>query len=210
MDGYYKQAQVKDKICLHHTGGSHNPFWVIDGWMAAKKKIGTAWVIGGKANPPYKDEHDGRIVNYYMDQYWSHHLGIREANYQITKATVPIELCNYGGLIQNSSGQFLTYVNSLVPPDQVTKCSFRGYEYFEAYTVNQIEALKTLLLDIASRHTIDLHEGMYKMLKNGKKAFELQTSALSGKPGLWSHGNYRRDKTDVAPQENLIEMILSL
>lgn len=210
MDGYYKQVYPKDKIVLHHTAGSHQPHWVCDGWLAAKKKIGTAFVIGGKANPPFKDEYDGMIVQYYDDQFWSHHLGISETNYGITKASVGVELCNYGGLIQNRQGQFLTYVNSLVPPDQVTKCSFRGFDWFEAYTEKQIEALKTLLLDIAARHTIDLHEGIYKMLKNGKKAFELQTSALAGKPGIWTHSNFRRDKSDCSPQEALIEMILSL
>ena len=213
MENWYKQVFKKDKIVLHHTAGSHQPHWVIDGWNANKKKIGTAWVIGGKANPPYKDEYDGKVVNYFNDDYWSHHLGIRETGYAITKASIGIELCNYGGLVKNSQGQFgqfLTYVGTLVPPDQVTECEFRGFKYYETYTDAQLESLKTLLLNISSHHNIDLHEGLYKMLKNGNKAFELQTSALSGKPGLWTHANYRRDKTDCSPQFKLIEMILSL
>lgn len=210
MDNWYKQVFPKDKIVLHHTAGSHHPHFVIDGWNANKKKIGTAWVIGGKANPPWPDLFDGEKVNYYDDKYWSHHLGISETNYNITKASIGVELCNYGGLVKNQHGQFLTYVGTLVPDNQVVRCEFRGFAYYELYSDLQIHRLKYLLLDIANRHNIDLHEGLYKMLKNGNKAFEMQTSALSGKPGLWTHTNYRRDKTDCSPQANLIEMVLSL
>lgn len=207
---YYKQVFPKDKIVLHHTAGSHQPYWVCDGWNAQKKKIGTAWVIGGKANPPFENLYDGLCVKYYDDQYWSHHLGITETNYGITKASIGIELCNYGGLVKNNNGQYLTYVGTPVPEDQVVSCDFRGFKFYEAYTDAQLSTLKYLLLDIANRHNIDLHEGLYKLLKTGKNAFDLQTSALSGKPGLWTHVNVRRDKTDCSPQDKLIEIILSL
>lgn len=209
---YYPQHYPKKQIVLHHTAGSHHPGWVADGWDANKKKIGTAWIIGGKANPPFKDDQDGRVVEYFPDTAWAHHLGISDSNYAITKASIGIELCNYGQLILNKTGQYLTYVNSLVPPDQVVRLDkpFRGYEFFEAYTEAQIESLRVLLLDIASRHNIDLHEGMYKLLKNGGRAFEMQTSALGGKPGLYTHVNYRRDKIDCYPHPGLVEMILNL
>lgn len=210
MENYYKQVFKKDKIVLHHTAGSHNPHWVLDGWNANKKKIGTAWVIGGMANPPYKDVFDGDVVNYYDDKYWSHHIGIPESNYHITKPSIGIELCNYGYLVKNNYGTYLTYVGTVVPPEQVVSCDFRGFSFYEAYTEAQIIKLKALLLDIAERHTIDLHEGLYKMLKNGNKAFEYQTSARSGRPGLWTHGNFRKDKWDCSPQGKLIDMILSL
>lgn len=207
---FYKQKVTKDKIVLHHTAGSHQPHWVIDGWEANKRKVGTPWVIGGMANPPYKNEFDGTVVKYFDDEYWAHHLGIVERGYFITKSSIGIETCNYGGLIKNKYGQYLTYVGSLVPEDQVAECDFRGYKYYEAYTELQLISLRMLLLDIASRHNIDLHLGLYALIKAGKKAFEKQSSALAGKPGLWSHGSYRSDKTDCSPQEALIEMILSL
>lgn len=202
----------KDKIVLHHTGGSHNPYWTIDGWNAKQNKICTPWIIGGKANPPYKDISDGNMIAYFQDVYWSYHLGIKEKNHFISKKAIGIELCNYGELIRTKDDRFMTYVNTYVPSDQVCPCVFRGFNYYEAYSEKQLSTLKTLLINRAILHGIDLHEGLYKLLKTGSKtkAFELNQKALAGAPGLWSHTSYRLDKRDVSPQPNLIEMILSL
>lgn len=209
---YYKNAYKKDKIVIHHTAGSHQPLWTIDGWQATNKKIGTAFIIGGKSNDPkYPDDFDGAQYKYFDPKYWSLHLGIKEGtNYPITKASIGIELCNYGQLIKNEEGRYLTRVNSVVPEDQVVKCSFRGYEYYEAYTVKQVATLKKTLLALAEEFNIDIRAGIQCLLKKGCKAFELQTSALAGKPGLWTHVNYRKDKWDCSPQDILIEMIMSL
>jgi hypothetical protein len=39
---------------------------------------------------------------------------------------------------------------------------------------------------------------------------ELNTAALSGFPGIWSHTNVRADKNDVFPQKELLQLIKSL
>jgi len=48
------------------------------------------------------------------------------------------------------------------------------------------------------------------MNKVGASPFEVNADALSGNPGIWSHSNVRRDKSDISPQPQLIELILSL
>jgi N-acetyl-anhydromuramyl-L-alanine amidase AmpD len=212
--GFYKQKLPKNKIVLHHTAGSHNPYYVVDGWRANKNKVGTAYVIGGMDNNiklPYPDLYDGTILEYFNPDHWAHHLGINETNYAITKSSVGIELCNYGYLIKNDRFQYLTYHGQVVPESQVEQCKFRGYDYYEKYTEAQIQSLKELLLELATRYSIDLHEGIYTLLKKGNKSFEYQSSAIQGKGGLWTHTNYRKaGKWDCSPQSGLVEMILSL
>jgi hypothetical protein len=44
----------------------------------------------------------------------------------------------------------------------------------------------------------------------GRPAFELNPEALAGYGGLWTHTNYRSDKTDCSPQPELIDLIISL
>ena len=46
--------------------------------------------------------------------------------------------------------------------------------------------------------------------KVGACPFEMNEDALAGNPGIWSHSNVRRDKSDVSPQPQLVELILSL
>ncbi len=212
--GYYKQKQPKTKIVLHHTAGSHNPYYVIDGWRANKNKVGTAYVIGGMGNDkskPFPNEYDGTILEYFNPDHWAHHLGINETNYAITKSSVGIELCNYGYLIKNESNQFITYNGVVIPYSEVAECKFRGFDFYERYTDAQIQSLKELLLELATRYAIDLHDGIYTLLKKGNKAFEYQSSAVQGKGGLWTHTNYRKaGKWDCSPQAGLVEMILSL
>lgn len=40
--------------------------------------------------------------------------------------------------------------------------------------------------------------------------FELQNAALLGQEGIWTHTNYRKDKSDMSPQPELLQMIKSL
>jgi N-acetyl-anhydromuramyl-L-alanine amidase AmpD len=208
--GFYKQKLPKNKIVLHHTAGSHNPYYVVDGWRANKNKVGTAYVIGGMGN---KGENlfDGMVMEYFNPDHWAHHLGINETNYAITKSSVGIELCNYGYLIKNESNQYITYNGVVIPEAEVEQCKFRGFDYYEKYTDAQIQSLRELLIEIATRYAIDLHDGIYTLLKKGNKAFEYQSSAIQGKGGLWTHTNYRKaGKWDCSPQAGLVEMILAL
>ncbi|MEQ8330025.1 MAG: N-acetylmuramoyl-L-alanine amidase [Longimicrobiales bacterium] len=46
--------------------------------------------------------------------------------------------------------------------------------------------------------------------KVGTSAFEYDDDALAGKPGVWTHTNVRKDKTDCSPQPKLIKMLKSL
>lgn len=79
----------------------------------------------------------------------------------------------------------------------------------------QIKSLKALLLLLKDKHDIDIHAGLVSHLhensKDQHRAFEYNESMSRGRvTGVLSHTNVRSDKSDVFPQKELIEMLLTL
>lgn len=62
------------------------------------------------------------------------------------------------------------------------------------------------------RDNIDIKLGLVSEIKEkGVKAFEFNEDAYYGRiKGMWSHTNVRKDKVDMFPQKELIDMLLSL
>jgi hypothetical protein len=219
-DEFYNEVFEKNTLYIHHTAGSHRPDWVCNGWDHDKTtaglslKVATAYIIGGTSTRDLTDiTWDGVIVKAFDDKYWAHHLGSKEANNSIlNKQSIGIEICNYGPLTLGKDGNYYTYVNSQVPKEMVVKLDkpFRGFTYYHAYTPKQLVALKELILDIARRHPkIDVKQGLHSLMST-PDAFELNQAAVKGLGGLWSHSSVRKDKFDVYPHPQLIELIKSL
>lgn len=217
---YYTEVFEKDTVYIHHTAGSHRADWVVNGWdkdktsTGAVLKVATAYVMGNSSTRDSKDtEWDGVVVKAFEDKYWAHHLGCKTANnVTLNKKSIGIEICNYGPLTLGKDGNYYTYVNSQVPKEMVVTLDkpFRGYTHYHAYTVKQLEALKELLIDIAARHPkVNLKKGLKEYI-GVLGSFEVNQSALKGSPGVWSHSNVRKDKFDVYPHPQLIELIKSL
>lgn len=213
MGTYFRQEYPKDKIIIHHTAGSADVYAVSAWWDMQNNNVSTSKIIGGIFRNG-DARLDGFVLDFYDPKYWSYHLGVNSNGHQIEKTSIGIELTNYGGLRKTPFGEYINYVHGIIPEYQVEKLDkpFRGFSYYQAYTQKQIDSLKAELLKLAAEFNIDLHLGMYALLKKGRNAFEIQTSALNSKPGLWGHVNYRRatEKQDPYPSEILIEMILSL
>lgn len=219
---YYKDVVEKTTILLHHTAGSHRPDWVIDGWERDRSKSGgqlavaTAYVIGGISTTDRNIDFDGVIYKAFEDKYWAHHIGMEAVNNKIlNQQSIGIEICNYGPIIKTKDGIFLNYVNKPVPVDMVAELDepFRGFKYYHKYTDKQLVALKELILDIKARYPkIDLKKGLLESLVNQKAglALEQNSNALKGNSGIWSHTNFRKDKFDVWPQIQLINLLKSL
>lgn len=217
-DGEYVNIKtLKNKIVLHHTAGSHNPINTINGWNSDrtsnknKIRVATSFIIGGKSTTDGNTDYDGVIYQCFDDIYWAFHLGVK--NIDIEKTSIGIETCNYGYLNKTSAG-YLNYVNKIVPESDVCDLGglFRGYRYYHKYTDNQLKSLKELILFLANKHNIDIQKGLISEIKksNKFKAFAINNDALINKPGLYSHTNYRSDKFDMSPQDELIDMLLSL
>jgi N-acetyl-anhydromuramyl-L-alanine amidase AmpD len=202
---YFPVAHTKKQIYLHHTAGNGSAIGVVRDWNTDKRgRIGTAYIIGG-------GKEDGNIVEAHDPKHWAYHLGIpskifREMDIpyqQLDKISIGIEICSWGQLTEKN-GQYYNYVNRVVPKEEVCILdkSFKGYRYYHKYSEKQIASTKELLLYLSKEFGIPI--------KYNEDIFALNTQALSGEPGLYTHNSVRPDKVDVFPQPELIAMLKTL
>ena len=209
--GEYLNGDYKNEyIVLHHTAGGANPRSVVDCWgRDSLGKVATEFVVGGQNCNTGNTRYDGQIVRAFPEGCQGYHLGSSGSSYMNTHS-VGIEMCNFGYVDKGK-----TYTGATVNPDQIVSLNapFRGYLHWHKYSDEQIKAVRDLLLYIADRDNIDLHEGLYKWIKSegAIKAFDYHVDAYKGNvKGLLTHTNIRKDKFDCSPQPNLVDMIMSL
>lgn len=203
---YVKQETKKTQIVLHGTSGGHRPDWTIDGWAGDPEKIATHFVVGGKSITDGDTKFDGKTYQAILEKYWAWNLGVKGSNGACDKSGLGIEICNYAYLTKSANGVFYNYVRKPVPANQVCDLGFkwRGYQYWHAFTDAQIAEVKTLILELANRHSINVKR------KWDLSSFETKPWREVQKLGLVTHCEYRRDKFDLSPQPKLIEMLNSL
>jgi len=174
-DEYFPENTEKKSIVLHHTAGSHRPDWVVSAWDRDKTKggkalrVATHYVIGGKSTRGNDIEWDGKIVEAFDLKHWAHHLGTKNSNNsQLNKQSVGIEICNYGPLTKSENGEFFTYVNSLVPKEDVIDLgkNWRGYRYYHNYTDKQIESVKYIIQILSEKFSIDVCKGINELFED--------------------------------------------
>lgn len=208
-DEYLKGPTKKEYLFLHHTAGGNNPFQVVTMWNNdTRGRIGTEFVLGGQSVFNGDTTHDGTIVQAFPEGAYGWHLGDNGSEYMHSHS-VGIEVCNFGP-IKNGK----TYTGAKANPSQIVELNevFRGHKTWHRYSDLQIEVLKSLILYIANRDNIDIHTGLISEIKKkGVKGFEFNSDAYYGKiKGMWTHTNTRKDKSDMFPQQELIDMLLSL
>ena len=207
---YVNGKYSNDYIIIHHTAGWDDPFQVIDCWgRDSLGRVATEFVIGGQRCTDGRNVYDGQIVRSYPEGNQGYHIGASGSSY-MNIHSVGIELCNMGWV---NNGK--TYTGALVKQDQIVKLKepFRGYTNWHKYSDKQLQSLRELLLYISKRDNIDLHKGIYQWIKmeGVARAFEYHQDAYFGKvKGLITHANIRKDKYDVSPQPELVDMILTL
>lgn len=227
-EAYFTTPTQKKWIFLHHTRGWENPYRVIDSWATnPERKVATEFVVGGQNIENTPSPHDGKILQTFPAGRRGWHLGI--GNNAMHRESVGIELCSFGELtkghitktqsgvkrtIQLDPNKVYTFTGREVHPEQVAHASetFRGFDYFHKYSDLQILALKQLLFFIAKRDNIDIRAGLPALIrKEGSKAFnKLDRAMCQNEPGIWSHSNLQTFKRDVAPQDNLIQMLIEI
>ena len=212
--GEYIQDSVpilNDYLILHHTAGWDNPYNVIDQWARDNRGcIGTEFVIGGQRITNDKDENDGVVVQAFPAGCQAWHAASSYSSY-LNRHSVGIELCNFGQL--NSENK--TYTGTIAKESQIITLDepYKGYTKFHKYSNKQLYALKQLIQYIGSRDNIDIRKGIVEWIeKDGPvKAFDYRQDAAEGKvKGMLTHGNIVKSKLDVHPQQELVDMLLSL
>jgi len=208
--GEYLDGPTEKEYCfLHHTAGWHNPYKCIDSWgRDSRGRIATEFVLGGGSVKGNDDTYDGEMVQCFPEGGYGWHLG-KNGSQHMHKHSVGIEICNFGYV---KSGK--TYAGTTVAESQKVELpqAFRGYKTWHRYSDKQLEATRKWILFIAERDNMDVRDGLQKWIKDeGVKAFDWKEDAYYGRvKGLLTHTNTRKDKTDLFPQPELLDMILSL
>ena len=130
---------------------------------------------------------------------------IKAGNYNLDKHSIAIELVSWGQLTPVGNNKYRTYYDNIISTDaQYYPRGFRGYNYFEKYTNEQIRTVGEFLLYWGKRYEISLiyNEDMW----------DISTRALNGDPGVWTHVSYRpaSAKSDLHPQPEIIKMLQTI
>ena len=208
--GEYKQGPINAEwLFLHHTAGWHNPYKTIDNWANdSRGAVATEFVLGGPSVKGNDDKYDGEMVQAFPHGDYGWHLG-KNGSQKMHVNSVGIEVCNFGYVVNGK-----TYAGTTVADSQIVELSkeFRGHKLWHRYSDAQIEALHKWILWIAERDSIDVRAGLPALIKEkGADAFEFNEDAYYGRvKGLWTHTNTRKDKVDMFPQQELMDMLVSL
>jgi N-acetyl-anhydromuramyl-L-alanine amidase AmpD len=215
VDQYIREdcSALKNQIYLHHSAGGSSAKNVIHGWQSNPEDVATAFIICGK--PSSKDTHkDGDIYQAFGSKYWAYHLAFSKntnkipSKYhnftyeqKIARGSIGIEITSWGQLTKGTDGVFRSYVNTIVPSDEVItfENKYRGFSYYHAYTDAQISSLKDLLIYLCDKYKISK--------KFNADMFDINLRALDGENGIFSHTSVRVDKNDICPQPKLIKML---
>lgn len=209
-EGEYKKGPIKSEyVFLHHTAGWNNPYRTIDHWGKDNRgAVCTEFVLGGPSVKGNDDTYNGVMVSAFPEGNYGWHLG-KNGNQSMHINSTAIEVCNFGW-IENDK----TYAGVVADDSQIVTLAqpFRGYKTWHRYSNKQIEALHKWILYIAERDNIDVTQGLPALIKEkGAEAFEWNADAYYGRvKGLWTHANVREDKFDMFPQQELMDMLVSL
>lgn len=221
---YIKEEVKKDTIWLHHTAGGSRPDWSINGWEKDYMKdklgrpildtngnirplrVGTSYIVGRSSSTSDENIWDGKILRAFDDKYWAYHLGISKNSEELNSKSIAIEICNYGPLTLGKDDRFYNYVNKPIRDKDVVKLDtpFRGYEYFERYTERQLDSTRKLIHHLINKHAITIEGKIYN-----EKWFDYDEKWFTT-GGMRSHSQVRRDKFDIFPQKEMIQMLNSL
>jgi hypothetical protein len=208
--GEYKNGPIKpDWLFIHHTAGWQNPYKCIDSWgRDSRGAIATEFVLGGQSVKGNDTKYDGEMVQAFPEGNYGWHLG-KNGSQTMHKNSVAVEVCSFGYIKDGK-----TYAGTDAHKDQIVTLAkpFKGFKTWHRYSNAQIEALRKLILHLGDRDGIDVRAGLPALVKQkGADAFNFNEDAYYGRvKGLWTHTNTRKDKFDMFPQQELLDMLISL
>jgi hypothetical protein len=194
---FFNRSKTKiNQIVLHHTVSSPDAGeQIIKYWNSQKNGVATHFVLAK----------DGTAYQAYDLDYWAYHLGLKDnRNVKLNKNSVGIEISNWGGLIKKGIKLYNVYKQEVKDNGDIIyfQNGFRGYYYYQRYTKEQIGALRELILYISDKYNVPL--------SYNDDMWDYTEKAMNGKPGIWTHVSYRKDKSDCFPQDDLIGMLKGL
>lgn len=201
---YMVDVYSKKSIFLHHTAGT-SAMGAWRWWNSTPDRVGTPFII----------DRDGSIIECFDPSYWAYHLGVtNDDNFQ-EKYSINIEIVSAGQL-RLESEEFRFYPlwpnrtrYSVIPKDEVIeiKDGWRGYNYFQKYTMQQIKSLEWLLGKLYN----DFPSLLIGSEILPETFFEYNEEVLTKHlGGIWAHSTVRKDKSDIYPDKRIIRVLKTL
>jgi hypothetical protein len=205
---YFKGPVKKQWLFLHHTAGWENPYQVADMWGRDNRgNVATEFILGGQSIKDGSSKFDGELIQCFPEGGYGWHTGT--GNSVMHRNSVGIEVCCMGQIVDGK-----TYVGTKADPSQIVKLAkpFRGFQYWHRYSDQQINTLKNWILFMSNKYNIDPRVGLIEWVKaKGADGFDvLDLAKANSTPGMYSHTNVMKGKVDMFPQQELIDMLLSL
>jgi hypothetical protein len=121
-----------------------------------------------------------------------------------------VELTNIGGLNFIDGKVWRDYTGKNSPRsasrpvnENLNAINYKGFDYFESYTPNQIESLRLLIIELKSKHPTINWKYDYNLLFSKQDINKVRAT-----PGVYTHNSVKfKTKTDIFPQLELIEML---
>ena len=201
-----KRNVTPDMIVLHHTGGG-SADGALSFWKETKDRIATNFLI----------DKNGDIILAVPEDSWAYSLGLSFASnkvaakyrsqayaQKIERKSIGIELVSEGELKKTAKGFYFETGKRIIKEKDVVTLSepFREQLHFAKYTEAQLKSLESLLIYLCKKYNIPA---------TYTNPFSINTDALEGKAGIWSHVCFRfPDKTDIFPQPEIVDLLKNL
>ena len=206
---YVQEEATKKQIYLHHTAGNSSGVSTFKQWDAdSRGRIATCVCISGKG----AKEGDGRIVQGFPSKYWAYHLGAKADIFNgygvpykaLDKISIGIEICAWGQL-EERGGKYYNYVNREVAKEDVCTLDtpYKKHIHFHRYADEQIRSVENLLKYWNQQYDIPINYREEDM-------WDVSMNALNGVAGVYTHNSVRKDKIDIFPQPEMIQMLKGL
>jgi len=195
----------KEVIILHHTAGRTIDD-ALNHWKGNTEKVATHFIIG----------RDGEVVQCMPDGSWAYALGIETKTFPSRldweSKSFQIEICAFGWL-QEKNGKYYSYTGQEIPANEVCVVNYRGYKAYHKYTDAQLNSLRELLQHLSQKFDIPLLVGNVNnfcdnLVSSISKYSPSQVRAQA--KTIFTHTNFRADKTDCFPQPELLAMLQNL
>lgn len=208
-DQYVQEETEKSQIVLHHTVSGPGVAGDISWWLSTKERIATHIII----------DRNGDIYQGYSSRFWGYHVGLKQKDLdkiikgynwkELNSRSIAVELDSWGPVKLSRDGKFYpvkkhgkTYRADTSMPfveDVVEIPKYRGFTHYERYTRRQLNSLRDLLVYWNERYGISL--------AYDEEMWDVSARAIKGEIGVVSHTSFRKDKSDVAPQQDLIHVL---
>lgn len=188
---FFAEKNKKNLIMLHFTAGS-TASGAFQSWITQKIQIGTPYIL----------DKDGTVYEIFDPKCWAYNLAVtgpKAQSWKHDKRSVAIEVVNFGPLKKVGDvlyawpGNYTMKWCTIAETDKYVKSSYRGFDYYDAFTPAQ----KIALVELVNKISVEF--GIPKTLPPVEKRGVFDLDFYDNWTGIASHQNFRPDKFDIGP-----------